>query len=200
MMGLIRGIKSAAKGMAGGSLHIEACSSDSIDASVNQAFEVGTRLTTLPTKVGHLALDISHLHAVTDRLRDNDVLHAEVDLSTLGKLSDALNIRLGSKDARLKAPMKIIELSPENILLNGAIDRLGSCTLEILLREHQVGTHANVKLGVDIEPLDIRMVAATQQDELNNLLQDSMNEFIGQFKTNIHTQLENGAPGTTLGV
>ena len=198
-MGLIRGIKSAAKGMTGGPLHIEACSSDSIEATVDQAFEVGTRLTTLPTKVGHLALDVSHLHAVTDRLRSNDLLHAEVDLSTLGKLSDALNIRLGTKDAMLRAPMKIIELSHENILLDGVIDRLGSCTLEILLREHQLGTHANVKLGVDIEPLDIRVVAATQQDELNNLLQDSMNEFIGQFKANIHNQLDNGTSGTALG-
>lgn len=188
-MGLLRGIKAAAKGAVNGPLRLEAYASDSIEASLDDTFEIGTRLSTLPTKVGQLALDLNHLHSTAEVLRIDDLLHAEVDVSSLGKLSDVLKLRLGTNEAVLRAPMRIAELNRQNILLQGAIRDLGSCTLEIALREQRAVTAADVRLGVAIEPIDIRTVAATQVGDLNELLQGSMDEFIAQYKTNIHAQL-----------
>ena len=189
-MGIFGGLKAATKGTIGGPLHLEAHAFDSIEASVEQAFEAGIRIAALPREVGKLALDLSHLEDIAESLRRGDSIYAAVDVSSLGKLSDVLMARLGNKSgASLYAPMKIAELSPQRILLGGAIEDLGRCSLGIALEEYESHTAAHVRLGVDITPLDIRTIAATQSNDLNDLLQESMDQFIVQYKDNIHTQL-----------
>ena len=186
-MGLIGGLRSAAKGIAEGSTKFDARASRTLELPHQAVFEAGTLKENIPEEVGHLSLDFGRVATGRSALQYGDYIDAHIDLSSLGKLADLLAVRTRSRDGALvSVPMEITQLDQEAVRLKGAIAGLGSCALGILLSAADNVTHANVQLGVAITPLDIRAAAETQRKSLEGLLDDAMQTFIEQYTGNIY--------------
>ena len=184
-MGLFGGIKGAAKGLAGGPAEFEAVARRGLEFPREQVFEAGTRVETIPRRGNNLTLDFGEV-ATGATLYHSQEIGAQIDLSSLGKLSDALAVRIGRRD--VVVPMVIERLDTDMVRLTGIIKRLGTCSLEIALRE-DVYTCADVVLGVSVEPPDIRTIAELQRSSLEQLLAESVDGFSDEYVDNIRKHL-----------
>ncbi len=189
-MGLIGGLKGAAKGLAGNSVRFEAASRHELEFSREQVYGAGTVIENIPKSGRNLELDFGR--AAIGTVATGEVLalgrhiDAKLNLSSLGKLSDVLARSVGMSCVR--APMTIEQLSLDEVRLAGGIQGLGKCGLRIALLEDEL-TRADVALRVWVHNPIIGAAAESQRDSLEKLLAESVDDFSTEYISNIREYL-----------
>ncbi len=178
-------LRNVTKAMTGETPVLGATAHERVDGSIHEVFSAGTSRHVLPVEVGRLQLLLSEPQG---RLEQDERLGVRVDLREIGRIADVLMTVLPDGSS-LDLDMAITRLDLNNIRLEGLLPRIGRCALGIQLRDMQQMTAAAASLSVQIDPPALRIAAATQQREINGLLQGAMNDFIGEYKRNIEAEI-----------